>query len=620
LTAAGRARDNAGTQVEAVMFQNFDEPSDPSVGAPRLALLRQELRRRGLQGFLVPRADEHQGEHPPASALRLTWLTGFSGSAGLAIALADDAAIFVDGRYTLQVRAQVDGAAFSHRHIVDEPPHLWLKAAVKAGDRIGFDPWLTTPAEFARFDKALSSVGASFVAVDGNLVDAVWSDRPAPPKGPVTVYPAGLAGEVVANKLLRVGNAIAEAGADSAVLTRPDAIAWTFNIRGSDVAHTPEPLSFAILRAAGRPSLFIDDDKLDPVVRAHLEAVADIAAPAAFAAALEALGGAVLVDKSSAPYEVVRRVEAGGGRVIEGSDPTVLPKARKNAAELAATRAAHLRDGAAMVRFLCWFDREAPKGGLDEIAAAQALERFRADTGLLKDLSFDSISASGPHAALPHYHVNASSNRKIAPGEIYLIDSGGQYEDGTTDITRTVIVGTPSAEMIDRFTRVLKGHIGIARARFPRGTTGAHIDILARQPLWEAGLDFDHGTGHGVGVYLSVHEESARISKAGQVALEPGMLISNEPGYYKAGAWGIRIENLVVVTEPGEIEGGERPMMGFETVTFCPIDRRLIDARRLTAGERTWIDAYHAEVRAKLLPLVPEGEPRAWLIAATAAL
>ena len=599
------------------MFQNFEVVSDPSVGGARVRLLRDELKRLGLAGFLVPLADEHQGEYPAAAALRLAWLTGFAGSAGIAIVLADEASIFVDGRYTLQVRAQVDTTIFTPRHLVEEPPHLWLKSVAKAGDRIGFDPWLITASEAARYATALEAAGASLVAVERNPVDTVWTDQPAAPKGAVAIYPEERAGAAAADKLDRVLSLVADAGADAAVITRPDSIAWLFNIRGSDVAHSPEPLSFVILRVGARPTLFIDAIKLSAPVRAHIEAVADVAAPEAFAKALEALGGAVLVDKAGSAAEVVRRVEAGNGRVIDGADPIILPKARKNAAELDGTRAAHLRDGAAMVRFLCWFDREAPKGQLDEISAAQALERFRYDTGLLKDLSFDTIAGVGPHAAIPHYHVSTATNRRIAPGDIFLVDSGAQYEDGTTDITRTVIVGTPTPEMADRFTRVLKGHIRLARARFPKGTNGTQLDILAREALWDAGLDFDHGTGHGVGVYLSVHEGPARISKVNHVPLDPGMLLSNEPGYYKADAWGIRIENLIVVREAEAIAGGERPMLSFETITMCPIDRRLVVAGLLSPQERTWFDAYHAEVRQKLLPLVPEGEPRAWLIAAT---
>ncbi|CAI9403196.1 hypothetical protein ANOBCDAF_01064 [Pleomorphomonas sp. T1.2MG-36] len=602
------------------VFQTFDNVSDPSHGKARIAALRAELKRRGLKGFLVPLADEHQGEYIPAAAARLLWLTGFAGSAGLAIVLDDRAAIFVDGRYTLQVREQVDLTVIEPHHLIEEPPQDWLKTVIHKGDRIGFDPWLMTAAEVGRFETALAAAGAEFVAVDGNPVDAVWADRPEPPKGRVSLFPESLAGESAEAKLVRLGEAIAKAGADAAVLTRPDSIAWAFNIRGEDVPHTPEALSFAILRKEGRPSLFVDGAKLDNVVRDRLEQIAAVEQPAAFAPALAALGGSVLVDKASAAFEVVRRVEAGGGKVVAGSDPVLLPKALKNATELAGIRAAHIRDGVAMVRFLAWIDHEAPKGGLDEIAVTKQLEEFRRETGTLRDISFDTIAGAGPNAAIPHYHVSTASNRKVEMDGILLVDSGAQYQDGTTDITRTVIVGRPTEEMIDRFTRVLIGHVRLTLARFPKGTSGAHLDVLAREKLWEAGLDFDHGTGHGVGHYLSVHEGPGRIAKTGPVPLEPGMLMSNEPGFYKAGAWGIRIENLVVITEPLPIDGGERPMMGFETVTLCPIDRRLIRPSMMSGRERAWLDGYHAEVRDKLLPLLESEADRAWLVAATAPL
>jgi Xaa-Pro aminopeptidase len=602
------------------VFQTFDNVNDPGHGKTRLAALRAELDRRSLQGFLVPLADEHQGEYIPASARRLLWLTGFAGSAGLAVVLKDRAAIFVDGRYTLQVREQVDLEVIEPHHLVEEPPHDWLKTVAQKGDRIGFDPWLMTAAEVERFQTALAAVGAELVATEGNPVDAVWTDQPAPPQGRVSLFPDSLAGTSAEAKLARLGEAIAKAGADAAVLTRPDSIAWAFNIRGEDVPHTPEALSFAILRKAGRPSLFIDGGKLDNAVRDRLEQIAAVEPPAAFAPALTALACPVLVDKASVAYEVARRIEAGGGKVVAGADPVVLPKALKNPTELAGIRAAHIRDGVAMVRFLAWIDREAPNGGLDEIAVTRKLEEFRIATGALRDISFDTIAGAGPNAAIPHYHVSTASNRQVEPNGILLVDSGAQYQDGTTDITRTMIVGMPTEEMADRFTRVLIGHIRLALARFPKGTTGAHLDILARETLWDAGLDFDHGTGHGVGHYLSVHEGPARIAKVGHVPLEPGMLLSNEPGYYKAGAWGIRIENLIIVTAPQAIDGGERPMMGFETVTLAPIDRRLIRPDLMAPRERAWLDAYHAEVRDKLLPLIDDEADRAWLIAATAPL
>ena len=602
------------------MFQTFDNVNDPSHGKERLGALRAELKRRNLKGFLVPLADEHQGEYIPASARRLLWLTGFAGSAGLAIVLADRAAIFVDGRYTLQVREQVDLAVIEPHHLIEEPPHDWLKTVVQKGDRIGFDPWLMTAAEVGRFETALAATGAEFVATDGNPIDTVWADQPEPPKGRVSLFPESLAGESAEAKLARLGEVIGKAGADAAVLTRPDSIAWAFNIRGQDVPHTPEALSFAILRKEGRPQLFIDGAKLDNVVRDRLEQIAGVESPAAFAPALSALGGNVLVDKGSAAYEVVRRIEAGGGKVVAGADPVLLPKALKNPTELSGIRAAHVRDGVAMVRFLAWLDREAPKGGLDEIAVTKKLEEFRRATGTLRDISFDTIAGAGPNAAIPHYHVSTASNRKVEVNGILLVDSGAQFEDGTTDITRTMIVGTPTEEMIDRFTRVLIGNIRLTLARFPKGTTGAHLDVLAREKLWEAGVDFDHGTGHGVGHYLSVHEGPGRIAKTGHVPLEPGMLMSNEPGFYKAGAWGIRIENLVIVTAAEAIDGGERPMLSFETVTLCPIDRRLIDPSMMAKRERAWLDAYHAEVREKLSPLIDDEADRTWLAAATAPL
>lgn len=602
------------------MFQSFETTSDPSTGPARLAALRAELARRGLDGFLVPLADEHQGEYIPPSARRLAWLTGFTGSAGICVVLPGEAAIFVDGRYTLQVRQQVDIGAFTPRHLVDEPPVGWIAKAAAAGMRIGFDPWLHTATEADKFGKALAEAGATLVPVDDNPVDAVWSDRPEPPLAPVARHPDHLAGESAAEKIARIGAAVREAGAESTVLTQPESIAWLLNVRGGDVAHIPIPLSFAILPAEGRPRLFIDGRKLSNELRVSLSEIVDIEAAAAFRPALAALGATrakVLIDRAGSAAAIATLVAEAGGIVVDGRDPTVMPRARKNAAELAGTREAHLRDGAAMVRFLAWFDRVAPEGGLTEISAAEALEGFRAQTGALKEISFDTISGAGPNGAIVHYRVTTDTNRPIGRDELYLIDSGAQYEDGTTDITRTLVVGTPTEEMRDRFTRVLKGHIGIATARFPKGTTGAHLDAFARVPLWEAGLDYDHGTGHGVGVYLSVHEGPARISKAGHVALEPGMILSNEPGFYRTGAWGIRIENLIVVTEPQEIAGGERPMMAFETITLAPIDRRLVEPSLLTDRERAWLDAYHATVRERIGPRLADPAERAWLDEAT---
>ncbi|MBH0236702.1 aminopeptidase P family protein [Methylobrevis albus] len=605
------------------MFQSFEQSADPSRGPERVGLLRRELARRGLDGFLVPLADEHQGEYIPPSAQRLAWLTGFAGSAGLAIVLADQAAIFVDGRYTLQVREQVDTAVFEPKHLVDDPPAKWLAGVVQAGARIGLDPWLHTVSEVRRLKAALAEAGAEVVAVADNPLDAVWADRPAPPLGAVSLYNESLAGEGRADKLARIGERVAAAKAEAVVLTQPDSIAWVLNIRGTDVTHNPVPLSFAILKAEGRPQFFVDGRKLSNAVRSELEASVDVGEPAGFPAALAALaegGTRVLLDPKLAADRIATVLTEAGATLVEGDDPVVLPKAQKNAAELAGARAAHRRDGAAMVRFLAWLDAEAPRGGLDEVAVAKALEAFRAEGGGLKEISFDTISGAGPHAAIPHYRVSTASSLPLQPGEIFLIDSGGQYLDGTTDVTRTVIVGVPTAEMRDRNTRVLKGMIAISRARFPKGTTGAHLDILARQALWSAGLDFDHGTGHGVGAYLSVHEGPQRISKTGHVELLPGMILSNEPGYYKAGAYGIRIENLLAVTPAQAIEGGERPMLGFETLTLVPIDRRLIEPALLAPDEIAWLDAYHARVKAVIGPAIRDPETLAWLDLATAPL
>lgn len=612
------------------MFQTFDTPADPSKGAARIALLRAELVRLGLAGFICPRADEYQGEYVPASAERLLWLTGFSGSAGTAVVLAAEAAIFVDGRYTLQVRSEVDTSVLEPVSIDETPVYDWLKVRLKAGDRLGYDPALHTMASVKRLSEAVRAAGGTLVPVAHNPIDAVWADRPAPPTGRVSLQPIDYAGEAAADKLARIAKAIGVAKAAAAVLTQPDSIAWAFNIRGSDVPHTPLLLSHAILTAEGRPSLFIDGRKLGNAERATLEELADVREPAELGSALDRLGvagGAVMVDPAWVSAAIASRLTASGARLIEADDPCRLPKAIKNAAEIAGSRAAHLRDGVALARFLAWVDTEALIGGVDEIAACEALERFRSETGerldgergRLLDVSFDTISGAGPNGAIVHYHSSRATNRPLDRDSLFLVDSGAQYRDGTTDVTRTIAIGTPSAEMRDRFTRVLKGMIAIAAARFPAGTTGHQLDVLARMSLWSAGLDYMHGTGHGIGSYLSVHEGPQNISKRASVALEPGMIISDEPGYYKTGHWGIRIENLVLVTPPEPIEGGDRPMLGFETLTLAPIDRRLIETKLLTRAELDWIDAYHARVDAALAPHLNEAE-RHWLKAATAPL
>ena len=601
-------------------FQSFEETSDPAQGAGRLALLRAELKRRGLDGFVVPRTDEYQSEYVPPSAERLAWLTGFTGSWGSAVVLPKAAAIFVDGRYTVQVREQVDVAAFVPQHLIDHPPEAWLEANLQSGQRLGYDAALLTPDGVRRLEKAVKRAGGELVAVDGNPIDAVWADRPAPPCSPVALHPLDFAGEASAQKLERIRARLASLGDEAVVVTDPHAVAWIFNIRGGDVSHTPLPLSSALVPKDGRPTLFIDGRKLSNAVRDALADTCEIEEPGGLDRALMTLGRAgarVRFDQGTASQRHVALVEGSGGTADVGVDPVALMKAVKNAAEITGSRAAHARDGAAVSRFLAWCAREAPGGGLTEIDAAVRLEDFRLQTGLLRDVSFPSISGAGPNAALPHYRVSERSNRPIGPG-IFLVDSGAQYQDGTTDITRTIAVGEPDAEMKDRFTRVLKGHIAIATALFPKGVSGAQLDSFARRPLWEAGLEFDHGTGHGIGSYLSVHEGPQRISKVGTTPLEVGMMLSNEPGYYKAGAWGIRIENLILV-EPRAIPGAEREMFGFETLTFAPIDLALVEPGLLTVEERRWLDAYHAKVREVVGPQL-SGEDAAWLLAATGPL
>jgi Xaa-Pro aminopeptidase len=600
-------------------FQTFEDANERAQSAARVAALRAELMRRGLDGFIVPRADRHQGEYVPTSEARLAWLTGFTGSAGTAVVFADRAAVFVDGRYQLQVRDQVDTALFAVEHLIENPPDKWLETNLKTGARFGYDPWLHTSDQAEALGKACAAAGATLVPVESNPVDAVWADRPAPPLGPVTVHPMRFAGETSADKLKRIQAELVKLKVDTLVVSDAHNVAWTFNIRGADVEHTPLPLSFARVPREGRPALYIDGRKLSNEARDYLEMLADVREPAAFDGELRALGAAkatVRVDSATGADAISRLIEEAGGKAARGADPITLMKAVKNAAEIAGSHAAHVRDGAAVANFLAWFDREAPKGGLTEIDAVAALETFRRETGLLKEVSFPTISGAGPNGAIVHYRVTRATNRKIGLDELFLLDSGAQYEDGTTDITRTMIVGTPTAQMRDRFTRVLKGHIAIARAVFPEGTTGAQLDPFARRHLWAAGVDFDHGTGHGVGSYLSVHEGPANISKRGSaVALKRGMILSNEPGYYKTGAFGIRIENLVLVIEAA-VAGAEKPLNAFETLTLAPIDTRVIEPALMTADEIAWLDAYHARVAKTLGPLVA-ADTKEWLVNAT---
>jgi Xaa-Pro aminopeptidase len=596
-------------------YQYFDDQADPSQGATRVATLRGELARLGLDGFLVPRADQYQNEYVAPSEERLAWLSGFTGSAGLAIVLKTRAAIFVDGRYSLAVKDQVDLSIFKPEALTETGAADWLEKNLKSGARLGYDPWLHTPRQIERLSKAMQAAGASFVPVEPNPIDTIWTDRPAPPLGKLILHARKFAGEDARKKLTRTVAALSPN--DALLVSDPHAVAWVFNIRGHDVAHTPLPLAYALILKDAKPRLYIDPRKLDKPVHDKLAAVVIIKDPDSLVADLTTLGQErkkVLFDSATAPAKLAQIFKDAGGVCEMGSDPIALMKARKNAAELAGAREAQLRDGAAMASFLHWFAVQAPGGKLTEIEAAQALETFRRDTKKLKDVSFPSIAAAGANAAIPHYRVTVKSNAAIRKG-IFLIDSGGQYEDGTTDITRTLAAGKPTAEMRDRFTRVLKGHIAIARAIFPKGTSGAQLDALARVPLWQAGLDFDHGTGHGVGSYLSVHEGPQRISKLGSARLEPGMILSNEPGFYHAGHWGIRIENLVVV-EAREIPGAEREMLGFETITLAPIDLALVEPKLLDREEIAWLDTYHARVRREISPLV-EPSVRRWLRQAT---
>src|SRR5579863_2509800 len=604
------------------LYQSFDDRAGRGDTAARVVALRAELAQRGLDGFIVPRADRFQNEYVPPAAERLAWLTGFTGSAGLAIVLADRAVAFVDGRYQVQVREEVDAEIFAIAHLVDDPPPAWIEANLPAGAKLGYSPWLHTVDGAERLAKACAAAQATLVPVDDNPIDAIWTDRPAPPLGAVVPHDLRYAGEDTADKLKHVRAELQKTSADTLLVTDPHALSWLFNIRGSDIPHTPVVLAFATVPKEGRPTLFVDLRKLGNEVRSNLEEIADIRPNATFERDLAAFGEAqrtARLDPGSCPQAVARLIADNGGVIVRGADPIAPLKAVKNAAEIAGARAAQLRDGAAVTRFLAWFDLHAPRGELTEIDAVEALESFRRDTGLLKDISFPTIAGAGADGAIVHYRVTRRSNRKIVPGELFLVDSGGQYEDGTTDITRTLAVGEPSAEMRKAFTLVLKGHIAIARAVFPDGTTGAQLDTLARQFLWRAGLDFDHGTGHGVGSYLSVHEGPARISKLGTAPLKRGMIISNEPGYYRTGAYGIRIENLVLVSEAEPVDGAEKPLNAFETLTLAPLDRRLIEPAMLSDEERTWVDAYQARVHGALAPLV-DAPVRAWLEAATAPL
>lgn len=600
-------------------------PKPPGSGAKadfavRLAALRQDIAAQGLDGFLIPRADEYLNEYVAPCAERLAWLTGFTGSAGLAAVLTDQAAIFVDGRYTLQVTAEVDTDAYSPLHITETPPQNWLVKQLLPGQRVGVDPWLHNAEQLERFADRLEDAGVTLVELDSNPIDRVWLDRPPAPLGPVSVWALEHAGRTAADKIADLSADLAQRNLAAVVLSQPDSIAWLLNIRGADVPHTPLPLSFAILAADGTVQLFIAADKLLPGLREHLGPAVRLRPPSEFTTALgEWAGERVLLDAGQAPAAILRTLTAGGALVQRGQDPCLLPRACKNDVELAGMRAAHRRDAVAMVRFLAWIDDAVAAGGQTETSVSDHLEQLRRAGAGFRDLSFPTISGAGANGAIVHYRADPLRAAPLATDMLYLVDSGAQYPDGTTDITRTIVLGRPTAEQRDRFTRVLKGHIALSRAIFPAGTTGSQLDVLARLALWQAGIDYDHGTGHGVGCFLSVHEGPQRISKAGNtIALRPGMVLSNEPGYYKSGAFGIRIENLLAVV-PVAIDGAERDMLGFEPLTLVPIDRRLIAVALLTQEERAWVDAYHDRVRQALIDLVDD-DVAPWLLSATAAL
>jgi Xaa-Pro aminopeptidase len=599
------------------MFQTFSTPSDAKAVPDRLKELRALLLDAGLAALLLPRGDEHQGEYVAPSSERLKWLTGFSGSAGMAAITKRHAGLFVDGRYTVQVRAECSSSLFEFPGLARTGLASWLIAKLKSGDVVGFDPWLHAASEVERLGEALKPSGILLKPTPRNLVDKAWGkERPASPTAPVATHPVKFAGRTAENKISAVQRALKEAGHDAVILTQPDSICWLFNIRGHDVAHNPVVLSFAVVPAQGKPELFVAAAKLSREVRAYLDGFTKIAPPEALKTRVQELrkaGRRVRIDFDRAAWWLARAL---GKSAVRGSDPIVPLKAIKNATEIKGARVAHARDGAAVARFLAWLDEAIRRGSVDEITAVRELEQARAASQALKEISFDTISGSGPNGAIVHYRVTEATNRTLRPGELFLLDSGAQYLEGTTDITRTVAIGTPSEEMRERFTLVLKGHIAIATARFPKGTRGAELDPLARHALWQRGLDFDHGTGHGVGSYLSVHEGPQSISRAGGAVIEPGMIISNEPGYYKEGAYGIRIENLLLALEPEIPEGGDRETMGFETLTLVPIDRRLIAKELLTPEEVRWLDSYHAQVGAVVGPQL-DGATRGWLEQAT---
>ncbi|GIU66837.1 aminopeptidase P family protein [Candidatus Phycosocius spiralis] len=603
------------------MYQTYDVRGGADQGRKALPLIRAQLEHLGLDGIFVPHEDEWQNEYLPDCGERLAWATGFTGSAGAAIILKDQAFLFTDGRYSQQARNQTAAELFLQRDLIEQGPAYWLRAEASEGTKIGYDPRLIAPDALSRLKTSASQAGVELIALSVNPIDRAWQDRPKEPTTEIIPYPLAFSGETSASKRSRIGEKMASDGLELCVLTSPAALAWLFNIRGKDVTRTPLVLGSAVLLQDGTAQLFVKPEKVTPALRGFLGNEVSLYDEEVFAYTLQGTKGKrVLVDPAITSAHVFDILDAAGAQVVRGADPTILPRALKNPVEIAGAKRAHTRDGVALANFLHWFDHQAPKGHLTEIDVCKAIEGFRIATGALQDLSFDSISGAGPNGAFPHYRVTVESNRPVDQDNLFLLDSGGQYLDGTTDVTRTIAVGVPSAEMKDRFTRVLKGHIALSRVRFPPGTTGSALDALARLSLWEGGFDYDHGTGHGVGAYLGVHEGPHRIAKIpNHVALEPGMIVSNEPGFYKIDGYGIRVENLQFVTNAAPIAGGERPMLGFETLTLAPIDRRLIEVSMLSPQELTWLNQYHARVLAEIGPQLDK-DVRAWLEAATAPL
>ena len=592
------------------MFQTFENSSDPSMGPARLAALRAQMAAHKIDAFFIPRADAHQGEYVAPRDARLAWLTGFTGSAGFCIATSEQAGVFIDGRYRVQVRDQI-ADVFSPVHWPEIGAADWLKEVLPASSVIGFDPWLHTVDEISALRDALPDM--TLQAVE-NLVDTIWTDQPTAPTAPFFAQEIALSGESSADKRARLADKLTVA---CAIITLPDSIAWLLNIRGADIERNPVPQAFAILHKSGEVELFAGPNKARDITD-HLGPDVTIHDITAFASHVETLSTPVQIDPKTAPEAL--RVTLANATITHAPDPCLLPKALKNPTEIAGAKAAAKRDGVAMVRFLAWLDAEAPKGSLTEIDVVKKLEGLRRDTNALRDISFETICGAGAHGAIVHYRVTETTNRPVKTGELLLVDSGGQYVDGTTDITRTVIVGSPTDEHRRCYTLVLQGMIAISRARFPKGVGGQHLDALARFPLWTAGMDYDHGTGHGIGSYLSVHEGPQGISRRSTVALEAGMIVSNEPGYYREGAFGIRIENLIAVVPAPAVPGGDdRSMLAFETLTLVPLDRRLIDTKLLSNDEQDWIDRYHTDTL-KLLGSDLNGDALDWLEQACAPL